>query len=215
VLSDAVTSLDFTDQCFVRAGEDLAELVAKEPFNPGFLTTPAQSGPTSASGLLATRKVAMELAGHWEPGVMQGLTEDEQGLGEATGWFAFPEVEGGEGDQSAALGGGDAWAVPADAPDQAVDFVEYLLSDEIQKGFAELDMGLPTNPTASQYVADPALAKLLEVRDAAGYVQLYFDTAFGTSVGGAMNDAIALAFAGQATPQEIVDAIQSAADAEK
>jgi raffinose/stachyose/melibiose transport system substrate-binding protein len=146
---------------------------------------------------------------------MQGLTEDEQGLGEATGWFAFPEVEGGEGDQSAALGGGDAWAVPADAPDQAVDFVEYLLSDEIQKGFAELDMGLPTNPTASQYVADPALAKLLEVRDAAGYVQLYFDTAFGTSVGGAMNDAIALAFAGQATPQEIVDAIQSAADAEK
>ena len=27
---------------------------------------------TSASGLLATEKVAMELAGHWEPGVMQG-----------------------------------------------------------------------------------------------------------------------------------------------
>ncbi|MHA6508279.1 extracellular solute-binding protein [Tessaracoccus sp. Y1736] len=215
VLSDAVTSLDFSDECFVRAGEDLEELVAAEPFNPGFLTTPAQSGPTSASGLLATGKVAMELAGHWEPGVMQGLTEDEQGLGEATGWFAFPEVDGGEGDQSAALGGGDAWAVPADSPDEAVAFVEYLLSDEIQKGFAELDMGLPTNPTASQYVADPALAQLLEVRDAAGYVQLYFDTAFGTSVGGAMNDEIALAFAGQATAQEIVDATQAAADAEK
>lgn len=215
VLSDAVTSLDFSDECFVRAGQDLEELVAAEPFNPGFLTTPAQSGPTSASGLLATGKVAMELAGHWEPGVMQGLTEDEQGLGEATGWFAFPEVDGGEGDQSAALGGGDAWAVPADSPDEAVAFVEYLLSDEIQKGFAELDMGLPTNPTASQYVADPALAQLLEVRDAAGYVQLYFDTAFGTSVGGAMNDEIALAFAGQATAQEIVDATQAAADAEK
>ena len=215
VLSGAVTSLDFSDECFVRAGEDLEKLVAAEPFNPGFLTTPAQSGPTSASGLLATRKVAMELAGHWEPGVMQGLTEDEQGLGEATGWFAFPEVDGGEGDQSAALGGGDAWGVPADAPDEAVEFVEYLLSDEIQKGFAELDMGLPTNPTASQYVADPALAQLLEVRDAAGYVQLYFDTAFGTSVGGAMNDEIALAFAGQATAQEIVDATQAAADAEK
>ncbi|MHA6513037.1 extracellular solute-binding protein [Tessaracoccus sp. Z1128] len=215
VLSGAVTSLDFSDECFVRAGEDLADLVAKEPFNPGFLTTPAQSGPTSASGLLATRKVAMELAGHWEPGVMQGLTEDEQGLGDATGWFAFPEVDGGEGDQSAALGGGDAWGVPADAPDEAVEFVEYLLSDEVQKGFAELDMGLPTNPTASEFVADPALAKLLEVRDAAGYVQLYFDTAFGTSIGGAMNDEIALAFAGQATPQEIVDATQAAADAEK
>jgi raffinose/stachyose/melibiose transport system substrate-binding protein len=215
VLTDAVKSLDFSDECFVRAGEDLEALVGTEPFNAGFLSTPAQSGPTSASGLLATGKVAMELAGHWEPGVMQGLTEDGEGLGEATGWFPFPEVDGGDGDPTAQLGGGDAWAVAQEAPDEAVEFVKYLVSDEVQKGFAENDMGLPTNPTASQYVADPALANLLEVRDAAPFVQLYFDTAFGASVGGAMNDAIALAFAGQASPQDIVDATQAAADAEK
>lgn len=215
VLTDAVQTLDFSDDCFVRAGEDLEELVSAEPFNAGFLSTPAQSGPTSASGLLATGKVAMELAGHWEPGVMQGLTEDGLGLGDNTGWFPFPEVDGGDGDPEAQLGGGDAWAVSQDAPDEAVEFVKYLLSDEVQKGFAENDMGLPTNPTASQYVADPALADLLEVRDNAPFVQLYFDTAFGASVGGAMNDAIALAFAGQATPQDIVDATQAAADAEQ
>ena len=214
VLSEAVTSLDFSDECFVRAGESLEELIAAEPFNAGFLATPAQTGPTSASGLLATGKVAIQLMGHWEPGVMQGLTEDGTGLGENTGWFAFPAVDGGEGEQTAALGGGDAWAVSEGAPDAAVDFAEYLLSDEVQKGFAELDMGLPTNPSASQYVSDPALAALLEVRDAAPYVQLYFDTAFGASVGGAMNDAIALMFAGQASPQDIVDATQAAADAE-
>ncbi|AEE46853.1 ABC transporter substrate-binding protein [Cellulomonas fimi] len=214
-LTDAVTSLDFSDECFVKAGEDLEELVAAEPFNAGFLSTGAQAGATSASGLLATGKVAMELQGHWEPGVMQGLTEDGTGLGDKTGWFAFPAVDGGQGAQAAALGGGDAWAVSQDAPDAAVDFVKYLLSDEVQKGFAELDMGLPTNPTATQYVSDPALAGLLEVRDAAPYVQLYFDTAFGASVGGAMNDEIALLFAGQATPQDIVDATQAAADAEK
>jgi raffinose/stachyose/melibiose transport system substrate-binding protein len=215
VLTDAVKSLDFSDECFVRAGEDLEALVGTEPFNAGFLSTPAQSGPTSASGLLATGKVAMELAGHWEPGVMQGLTEDGEGLGDATGWFPFPEVDGGDGDPTAQLGGGDAWAVAQEAPDEAVEFVKYLVSDEVQKGFAENDMGLPTNPTASQYVGDPALANLLEVRDAAPFVQLYFDTAFGASVGGAMNDAIALAFAGQASPQDIVDATQAAADAEK
>jgi len=146
---------------------------------------------------------------------MQGLTEDGKGLGENTGWFPFPAVDGGEGDPEAALGGGDAWAVSEEAPDAAVDFAVYLLSDEVQKGFAELDMGLPTNSTASQYVSDPALAELLKIRDAAPYVQLYFDTAFGASVGGAMNDEIALAFAGQATPQDIVDATQAAADAEK
>ncbi|WP_029068220.1 extracellular solute-binding protein [Jonesia quinghaiensis] len=215
VLQSSVTTLDFQDQCFVDAGTSLEQLVAAEPFNAGFLSTPAQSGPTSASGLLATGKVAMELAGHWEPGVMQGLTEDNTGLGEDTGWFAFPAVTGGAGDSAAQLGGGDAWSVSHDAPDVAVEFVEYLLSDEVQQGFAELGMGLPTNPAASSFVEDPALADLLAVRDAAPFVQLYFDTAFGTSVGGAMNDEIALVFAGQSSAQGIVDATQSAADAEK
>ena len=92
-----------------------------------------------------------------------------------------------------------------DAPDAAVDFVKYLLSDEVQKGFAERDMGLPTNPAATGSVKDPALGGLLKVRDEAPYVQLYFDTAFGQSVGGAMNDEIALMFAGKASPQDIVD----------
>jgi raffinose/stachyose/melibiose transport system substrate-binding protein len=214
VLEDAVTSLDFSDPCFVEAGEVLEELLATKPFNRGFLTTPAQEGATSASGLLATGKVAMELQGHWEPGVMQGLTDDNQGLGDKTGWFPFPAVDGGAGDPAAQLGGGDAWAVSEEAPDAAVDFVKYLLSDELQIGFAENSMGLPTNPAASGSVADPALADLLEVRDAAPYVQLYFDTAFGTSVGGAMNDEIALLFAGEASPEDVVNATQQAADEE-
>lgn len=215
LLTDAVTSLDFSDDCFLRAGDDVETLVAGEPFNKGFLSTPAQTGATSASGLLATRKVAMEMQGHWEPGVMQGLTEDKKGLGQDLGWFPFPAEDGGEGDPAAQLGGGDAWAVSEGAPDEAVDFAKYLLSDEVQKGFAENDMGLPTNPAAGDSVSDPALASLLEVRDEAPYVQLYFDTAFGASIGGAMNDAIAEMFAGQASPQDIVDATQQAAEAEQ
>ncbi|NEK85825.1 extracellular solute-binding protein [Blastococcus saxobsidens] len=215
VLTDAVSSLDFSDPCFVEAGEALATFIETEPFNPGFLTTPAQEGATSASGLLATGQVAMELAGHWEPGVMQGLTDNGEGLGDKTGWFPFPAIEGGEGDPEAALGGGDAWAVAQEAPDASVDLVKYLLSDEVQQGFAENDMGLPTNPAAADSVTDPALAELLEVRDTAPFVQLYFDTAFGTSVGNAMNDAVALLFAGQATPEEIVEQTQEAADREK
>jgi raffinose/stachyose/melibiose transport system substrate-binding protein len=215
VLEEAVTSLDFSDPCFVEAGEVVEDILGTKPFNPGFLTTPAQEGATSASGLLATGKVAMELQGHWEPGVMQGLTDDGLGLGDQTGWFPFPAVEGGAGDPAAQLGGGDAWAVAETAPDEAVDLVKYLLSDEVQTGFAENDMGLPTNPAATGSVSDPALAELLEVRDQAPFVQLYFDTAFGASIGGAMNDEIALLFAGKASPQDVVDATQEAADAEK
>lgn len=215
VLDTATQTLDFSDECWVRAGESLEELIEKEPFNTGFLGTEAQGTPESASGLLANRKVAMELAGHWEPGVMQGLTEDEQGLGEDTGWFPFPEVAGGEGDPAAQLGGGDAWACSNDAPDVCVDFIEYLLSNDVQKGFAELDMGLPTLPSATAFVAAPELAQLLAVRNDAPYIQLYFDTAFGESIGGAMNDAIVSVFSGSGTAQGIVDATQAAADLEK
>jgi raffinose/stachyose/melibiose transport system substrate-binding protein len=215
VLKGAVTSLDFSDPCFVKAGEVIQDLLATDPFNKGFLTTKAQEGATSASGLLATGKVAMELQGHWEPGVMQGLTDDGKGLGDKTGWFPFPAVDGGAGDPTAALGGGDAWGVSQDAPDEAVDFVKYLLSDKVQTGFAENDMGLPTNPAAAASVTDPALAGLLDVRNNAPFIQLYFDTAFGTSIGGAMNDEIALLFADQASPQDVVDATQQAADQEQ
>lgn len=215
VLTDAVKTLEFTDPCFAKAGEDTQKLVGAKPFNRGFLSTPAQTGGSSASGLLATGKVAMEMQGHWEPGVMQGLTADKKGLGDKTGWFPFPSVSGGAGDQSAALGGGDAWGVSKDAPEAAVELVKYLLSDEVQKGFAERDMGLPTNPAAAGAVKDPALSSLLKVRDDAPYVQLYFDTAFGAAVGGAMNDEIALMFAGKATPQDIVAKTQAAAQAKK
>jgi raffinose/stachyose/melibiose transport system substrate-binding protein len=213
-LQSAVKSLDFSDECFVKGGEVLKQIIDAEPFNQGFLSTPGQTGTNGASSLLATGKVAMELAGHWEPGVMAGLTPDGKGLGDKLGWFPFPGVDGGAGDPAAQLGGGDAWAVSEGAPDEAVDFAKYLLSDEVQTGFAEKNMGLPTNPAANSAVKDPAMAQLLEVRDSAPFIQLYFDTAFGTNVGNAMNDAIVNLFAGKASPQDVVDATQKAADQE-
>lgn len=214
VVETAIESADYSDPCFLKAGEHVESVIGKEPFNRGFLTTPAQTGPTSASGLLATSKVAMELAGHWEPGVAGGLTEDGE-VPEFLGWFAFPTFDGQGGDPADQMGGGDAWSVSASAPDAAVDFANYLLSDEVQQGFAERDMGLPTNPTATGSLANETLAQLIPVRDGGGVTQLYLDTRLGQSIGGAMNDEIALMFAGDAGPQDVVDAIQSAAETEQ
>ena len=206
-----LAEFDFSDDCWLKAGDDLQEFVEAEPFNDGFLATKAQEGATSASGLLANGQVAAEMQGHWEPGVMQGLNDGEPV--ENIDWFPFPAVEGGEGDPDAAIGGGDAWAASAEAPDAAVDFMIYLLSDEVQTGFAELNMGLPTNPAATDAVADPTLATLLEFREASPYIQLYFDTALGTNVGNAMNAAVVNVFAG-GDPASIVADSQAAAELE-
>lgn len=208
---NGLASFDFSDECWETAATDLKTFVDSQPFNDGFLATVAQEGATSASGLLANGEVSAEMQGHWEPGVMQGLNDGNPV--ENIDWFPFPAIEGGEGDPAAAIGGGDAWAASADAPDEAVDFMAYLLSDEVQIGFAELNMGLPTNPAASSSVADPALASLLEFRDASPFIQLYFDTALGTNVGNAMNAAVVNVFAG-ADPATIVADTQAAAELE-
>lgn len=214
-LQSAMTSLKFSDPCFVKAGEDLQKFAKQDPFNKGYLTTPAQTGATSASGLLATGKVAMELAGQWEPGVMQGLTADKKGLGDKTGWFTFPSVPGEKGDPQASMGGGDAWAVSTGAPKQTKDFVRYLLSATVEKGVATNNIGLPTNPEAYSAVSDPTMQTIMKKRDSSPYVQLYFDTAFGEQVGGAMNDAIVNMVAGKGSPKDIVKATQQAADDSK
>ena len=52
---------------------------------------------------------------------------------------------------------------------------------------------------------------VLEGRNSASYVQLWLDTAYGPTVGGAMNDAVANLFAGQGTPQDVVDQMTAAA----
>ncbi|MCV2395011.1 extracellular solute-binding protein [Actinotalea sp. M2MS4P-6] len=211
-LTDGLASYDFSDDCFLRAADDLKAFVDSEPFNDGYLATVAQAGATSASGLLVNGQVSAEMQGHWEPGVMQGLNDGTPM--ENLGWFPFPAIDGGEGDPGAAIGGGDAWACSADAPPECVDFITYLLSDDVQTGFAELDMGLPTNPAATGAVSDPTLASLLAFRDAAPYVQLYFDTALGTNVGNAMNAAIVNVFAGQAAPDTIITESEKAAELE-
>ena len=216
VLQDAVKSLDFSDQCFVKAGEDLQKVIATKPFNKGFLSTPAQTGPTSASGLLATGKVAMEMQGHWEPGVMQGLTEDKKGLGENTGWFPFPSVAGGQGDQSAALGGGDAWAVLEGRARRRRRLRQVPAVRRGPEGLRRARHGAADQPgrDAARSRTRPSVA----CSRSATRPRTSSCTSTppsGQSVGGAMNDEIALMFAGKATPQDIVDKTQQAADAEK
>ena len=68
VMAGLAKDPSFSDECFLRAGEDLADFAATEPFNEGFLTTSAQQGAGSSAGLVANHKAAMELMGAWDPG---------------------------------------------------------------------------------------------------------------------------------------------------
>lgn len=211
-LESAQLELDFSDPCFVASGELVQQIVESEPFNEGFLATPAQTGATSSAGLLGNGLAAMELMGHWNPSVMADLTPDKEGLGEDLGWFPFPEVEGGEGNASA-MGGGDGFSCAAGAPDICADFLAHIVSEENQRAFGATGAGLPTVPAAVDGVEDPNMQTLLAARDEAEYVQLYLDVTYGPNIGGALNDEVALLFADQSDPDGIVQALTTAADA--
>jgi raffinose/stachyose/melibiose transport system substrate-binding protein len=211
-LQQAAVDYKLNNQCWTQAGVKVKQLLDANPFQNGFLATPAQQGAGSSAGLMGNGRAAMELQGHWNPGVMAGLTPDQKGLGDKLGWFPFPTLSDGAGLKGAALGGGDGYSCSWKAPRTAcVDFLKYIASVDVQKRWAALNVGLPVTQGAQSGVVDPNLQNLIDVRSKASYVQLYLDIAFATSVGQALDDAIANQFAGAATPDQVVKAITDAA----
>ncbi len=202
----------FADAPFVAAGERLQELVALEPFQPDFLGL----GYGDEAALMGNGQAAMELMGQWAPGAQRGNSESGDGLPEGElGWFPFPMIEGGAGDASDVLGGGDGIAVGANAPDEAVDFLQFLTSPEVLTRFVELNTGvIPTVAGAEEAVTDPLLQGVMAARNDAGYYQLYYDQFLPPAVAQAVLDAVEGLFAGTLTPEDAAQSIEDVASFE-
>ena len=170
-LQSSIADLDFEDPCWVEAGEMLEDFLAEEPFNEGFLATPAQTGADSSNGLMANGTAAMEFMGPWNSGTIGALTADAT-VPEWLGWFPFPSVPGAAGDPTITMGGGDGWGVSADAPDAAVELVRYLSTADVQRRFAAAGSGIPSNPEAADALTDANLQAIAEGLAGSSYVQL-------------------------------------------
>lgn len=209
-LAEAADEMNFDDECWVRAGEDLDEFASTEPFNSGFLTTPAQQGAGSSAGLIANHQAGMELMGAWNPGVIAGLTPDEKPLPDLA-WFPFPEVDGGDGLPGSMMGGVDGYSCSVDAPDACVDFLNYIGTSDVQTAYYKAFNAPPVNTVAQEAVTEPYLQSILEAYNAAPYASQWLDTVYGQNVGNALNVAVVNMLAGQGTPEDIVKAVKDAA----
>ncbi|MFI6425554.1 extracellular solute-binding protein [Promicromonospora sp. NPDC050880] len=209
-LESAASSRSFDDECWLRAGEDLQELAATEPFNDGYLTTSAQQGAGSSAGLIANHKAAMELMGAWDPGVIASLTPDQKPLADL-GWFPFPATESGDGDPAAFMGGVDGYSCFVEAPPECAEFLNFFMQKEYQENYAEAFVTLPASKDAQGVVTDPALKSVLEAYNEAPYVSVWLDTLYGQNVGNALNAGVVDMLAGNGDPQSIVDAVNAAA----
>ncbi|WP_431070841.1 extracellular solute-binding protein [Microbacterium phyllosphaerae] len=209
-LAAAADEMDFSDDCWVRAGEDLQTFAETEPFNSGFLTTPAQQGAGSSAGLIANHQAAMELMGAWNPGVIGSLTPDEKPLADLS-WFPFPEIEGGDGEPGSMMGGVDGYSCSVDAPDACVDFLNYLGTSAVQTEYYKAFNAPPVNTVAQEAVTEPYLQDILAAYNAAPYATQWLDTVYGQNVGNALNVAVVDLLAGNSNAEDLVKAVQDAA----
>ena len=209
-MNAAATSLKFTDPCWTKAGNDLTAFLKINPFQTGFLTTAAQVGAGSSAGLVANHKAGMELMGAWDPGTIASLTPNQKPLPDL-GWFPFPAVPGGAGDPSAMMGGIDGYSLSPNAPKQAFQFLEFLVSTPEQKAYATAFITLPVNKAAQSVVTDSVSVSALQALNKAAYTMQFLDTQYGENVGNALNAAVVNLMAGKGTPASIVSAATEAA----
>ncbi|MEE1940029.1 extracellular solute-binding protein [Streptomyces sp. TRM 70361] len=210
-MQEAAKSLAFDDACWTKAGEDLASLLETDPFQKGFLTSSSQQGAGSSAGLLANHKAAMELMGNWNPGVIADLTPDKKPLPDL-GWFPFPAVPGGKGDPTAIMGGAGGYSLSKNAPEEALGFLQFVVTKEQQEAYAEAFDTIPVNKDAQGVVTESYNISALEAFNKAAYSMQFLDTVYGQNVGNAMNIAVVNLMAGKGSAADIVKDVEAAAE---
>jgi len=201
----------FADQPFIDAGTRLKELVDLQPFQNGFLG----AGYADHQAVMANGQAAMELMGQWAPNANRGSAQDVEAYNRSLGWFPFPTVEGGAGDPSDILGGGDGFAVGKNAPPETIEFVRFLTSAHNQTAMADAGIAVPpTVKGAEAGLDDPHMKEIVDRVGKAKYYQLYYDQYLPPAVGQTVNDATQGLFAGTLTPEQVAQTIEEAAAAE-
>jgi len=196
----------FEDAAFVQAGVELKKLIDLKPFQDGFLgATHDEMQATFGNG-----KAAMELSGQWAPSVEKANSADQQGV-KNMGMFNFPAVEGGAGEVTDVIGGGNGFAIGKNAEPEAIDFAKYLTSKENQTIIAAHSTGIPVVKGAETGLTDPNLLLVQQSFAAAKYFQLYYDQVLPSAMGGIINDAVQKLYAGTATPEQIAAEIEAGA----
>ena len=143
----------FTDPGYVAALEDLKRLEAAGCFNKGINSM----DPGVSRTMFAIDLAAMTFCGSWCPPVF-----DADGAGPYSP-FPFPAVEGGRGDQRAALVGVQGYQLSAKSKvqDEAMVFLNYLLSPDTQALLARMAGQLPANASALRDGDLPAVSMTL------------------------------------------------------
>ena len=109
------------------------------------------------------------------------------------------------------LSGGDGFSCTTGASEPAcAEFLQYIDSTPVQEKLVQNGgVGLPANTAAETVLTDPALQAAAAAHRNAAYDAEYFNIAFPTNPGQALDTALANFFAGKGTNETIINSVSS------
>ncbi len=196
-IQQSAVTYNFSDPCWPRRASTCSSCSKRSRSRTASSRRRHSRARRARQDSLANGKAAMELQGHWDPGMMAALTPDKK-VPSFLGWFPFPNVPGSKALPGSLLGGGDGFACSWKAPQPAcAQFLAYLDSPSVQKRIGSTNFGLPVRKGTENSVKDPNLRTVLKFRSSSPFIQLYLDIAYSQAIGQALDSAIADQFAGQ------------------
>jgi len=201
----------WTDPQFVKGFEAYAEIVNKDYFTKGALglLTPAQGSQ------LLRGQAAMVFTGTWD--AVHFTSQDAGGLQGQLGFFSFPEIPGGLGDQhsinaSYSNGFGFSSTLSKDQMEIVKKFIANFFNEGVQKRALKEDKLLPSMKLSDLSDIDPLMNEVLTVMNNASSSWPAFDAIVQPVVTAEIGVRLQELLGGLSTPEEVAANIQAAQD---
>jgi raffinose/stachyose/melibiose transport system substrate-binding protein len=94
---------------------------------------------------------------------------------------------------------------------ECTDFLNYLVTKDVQEAYYKGFNALPVNKDAQGAVTEDYLKAVLEAYNKAPYVSQWLDTVYGQNVGNALNVSVVNLLAGKGDVAGIIKAVNDAA----
>ncbi|MDQ0482472.1 ABC transporter substrate-binding protein [Guptibacillus hwajinpoensis] len=198
----------FDDPAYVQAGEYIQELVEMDAFNKGFNGIPYDEGrgrQLMYSGQAAMMDMTISF--------LNNVREEAPDFEEKLGFFVFPTIPGGEGNQTQVGGAtGPVWSVASESehPELAAEFIKALTTKETSQKFTDRTGTL----TAVKGVVpkDDFVKEFYEVAQNASHIQMPYDQTLPPELAELHKDTTQALFGLSMTPEEAAKKMEAKAE---
>jgi len=186
----------FDDPVMIEAGQIMHLLYNKGYFPPSAIGDDF----FSQSRYVGDGICAMQLMGQWAIAVQAQSSEKKDTLSPLMKFAPFPAVKNGKGVIGDAMGGGNGFVIGRNAPDEAIELLEYFMRAENLQRYFDVFPAVPTVEAVK--INAPGLNMVKEYLNSMHSYCLYPDQLFPLEIGDMLNETSARVMLGEITPKE-------------